>query len=150
MEKLLEWDAPEYVEHKKSADWYWYLALGVVLLLIYSAYERSFLFGALVVIGWFTIMLYSARSPKIIKISISENGIQIEQNLYPWTNIKSFWIFSEKEELLLELKKTLMPHMKIPLGDADQKTAREIISKFIPEKEQEESFVDNLADLIKF
>lgn len=147
---MISWEAPEYKEHKKSTDWYWYLALGTVLLLIYAAYERSFLFGVLVVVGWFTTMLYSTRPPKIIKISISENGIQIEQNLYPWTNIKSFWIFSEKGELLLELKKTLMPHMKILLGEMDPKIAREIISKFIPEKEQEESFIDNLSDLVKF
>lgn len=152
MEKLLEWEAPEYIEHKKGTDWYWYLALGAVLLLIYAAYERSFLFGALVVIGWFTIMIYSARSPQSIKISISDAGVQIDQNLHPWSNIKSFWIFDKnhKKELSLELKKTLMPHVKIPLGDTDPKIVREILLNFAPEKEQEESFIDNLSDLVKF
>ena len=146
----MEWETPEYTEHKKSADWYWYLALGAVLLLIYAAYTRSFLFAALVVVGWFTIMLYSARTAKIIKVAISESGIQIEQNIYPWNNIKSFWIFVGKNELSLELKKTLMPHIKIPLGETDQKEAHEILLRFIPENEQEESFIDNLSDLVKF
>lgn len=152
----MEWEAPEYTEHKKSADWYWYLALFAVLLLIFAAYERSLLFGALVVIGWFTIMLYSARAPKNLKISISEQGIFVEQTLYPWTNIKSFWIFPAKSgstsggELSLELKKTLMPYVKIPLGETDPKVTREITTKFVPEKEQRESFIDNLSDLVKF
>ena len=150
MEKLLEWEAPEYTEHKKGADWYWYLALAAVLLLIYTAYERSFLFGVLVVIGWFTIMLFSARAPKTIKISISESGMQIDQILYPWQNVKSFWIFEQKGEISLELKKTLMPRIKIPLGEINPKTAREILSNFISEKEQNESLVDNLSDLMKF
>ena len=150
MEKFIEWEAPEYREHKKSADWCWYLALGAVLLLIYAAYARSFLFAALVVVGWFTIMLYSTRTPKIIKIAISENGVQIEQNFYSWNNIKSFWIFTGKSELSLELKKTLVPHIKISLGDTDPASAREILLKFIPEREQQESFVDNLSDLVKF
>src|SRR3989344_4741957 len=105
MEKLLEWEAPEYTEHKKNADWYWYLALIAVLLLIFAVYQRSFLFGALIIIGWFTIMLYSARSPRIIKISIEEQGIFVEQNLYQWLNVKSFWIFNNKKEISLELKK---------------------------------------------
>lgn len=152
MEQIISWEAPEYVEHKKSADWYWYLALTAVLLLIYAAYESSFLFGALVVIGWFTIMIYSARSPQSIKISISDAGVQIDQNLHPWSNIKSFWIFDKnhKKELSLELKKTLMPHIKIPLGDTDPKIVREILLNFAGEKEQEESFIDNLSDLVKF
>jgi len=150
MEKLLEWKTPEYIEHEKSADWYWYLALAVVLLLIFAAYQRSFLFGALVIIGWFTIMLYSARSPKVITVSIGEQGIFIEQNLYSWSNIKSFWIFNNKKEISLELKKTIALHAKIPLGETNPQIAREIILKFVPEKEQEESFIDNLSDLLKF
>lgn len=150
MERLLEWEAQEYKEHKKSADWYWYLGLMAVLLLIYAVYEQSFLFGALVVVGWFTIMLYSARTPKIIKISITQEGILSEQNLYPWANIKSFWIFTNKNELSLELKKTLMPHIKILLGATNPETTKEILLKFIPEKEQEESFIDNLSDLLRF
>ena len=150
MEKLLEWEALEYAEHKKGTDLYWYLALAAVLLLIFAVYQRSFLFGALVVIGWFTIMLYSTRAPRIITISIREQGILVEQNLYPWTNIKSFWIFPAKKELSLELKKTLMPHVKIPLGDTNHQTARETILKFVPEKEQEESLLENISDLLRF
>ncbi|MEK7560073.1 MAG: DUF5673 domain-containing protein [Patescibacteria group bacterium] len=150
MEKLLEWETPEFKEYKKGVDWYWYLALFAVLLLIFAALERSFLFGAFVVIGWFTIMLHSARVPKIIKISISEKGILVEQNLYSWENIKSFWIFKQKKEISLELKKTLMPYLKIFLEETDSKTAREILLNFIPEKEQNESFIDNLADLLRF
>ena len=150
MEKLLEWEAPEYPEHKKNADWYWYLALIAVLLLIFAVYQRSFLFGALIIIGWFTIMLYSARSPRIIKISIEEQGIFVEQNLYQWLNVKSFWIFNNKKEISLELKKTIALHAKIPLGETNPQITREIILKFIPEKEQEESLIDNLSDLLKF
>ena len=150
MEKILEWEAPEYIEHKKGADWYLYLALAAVLLLIYAAYERSFLFGALVVVGWFAIMLYSARPPKTINVSILESGVKVDENLYLWTNIKSFWIFGVKKEISLELKKILMPHVKIFLGHSDSATVREILIKFIPEREQEESFVDNLSDLLKF
>lgn len=152
MEPIISWEAPEYVEHKKSADWYWWLSLIAVGLLIFSAYERSFLFGVLVVLGWFTIMLYSARAPQIIKISISDKGIIVEKNLYLWTNIKSFWIFDKiyKKEISLELKRAFMPYLKVPLGGTDISKVREILLKFIPEKEQEESLIDNLSDLVKF
>lgn len=152
MEKLLEWEAPEYISHKKTADWYWWLSLIAVGLLIFSAYERSFLFAIFVVLGWFTIMLYSARNPAIMRMSISEQGITVGNNLYPWINIKSFWVFEKnyKKEISLELKRTFMPYLKIPLDNIETLKVRETLLKFIPEKEQEESFIDNLSDLVKF
>lgn len=152
MEKLFEWETPEYIEHKKGTDWYWWLSLIVVGLLIFAAYERSFLFVIFVVLGWFTIMLYSAKPPEIIRISIAQQGVIVGENMYLWTNIKSFWIFEKiyKKEISLELKKAFMPYLKIPLGNIEPATVREILLKFIPEKEQEESLIDNLSDLVKF
>lgn len=152
MEPLLSWKTPEYIEHKKGTDWYWWLSLAAVGLLIFSAYERSLLFGIFVVLGWFTIMLYSARAPEVIKITISEKGISVGNSLYPRGNIKSFWIFekSYKKEISLELNRAFMPYLKIPLGDTDPAKAREVISKFAPEKEHQESLIDNLSDIAKF
>ena len=104
------------------------------------------------VLGWFTIMLYSARPAEIISASISTQGVTVKKDLYPWANIKSFWIFekSYKKEISLELKRQFMPFLKIPLGDIEPAKVREILLKFIPEKEQEESFIDNLSDIAKF
>jgi len=152
MEPIISWEAPEYIEHKKSADWYWWLSLAAVGLLIFSAYERSLLFGIFVVLGWFTIMLYSSRPPERIRVIIAKEGIMAGKNLYPWGNIKSFWIFEKnyKKEISLELKRQFVPYLKIPLGDIEPAKAREILLKFIPEKEQEESFIDNLSDIAKF
>ncbi len=150
MNKFLEWETPEYFVYKKGVDWYWYLAICAIFLLIFAAYQRSFLFGAIVIIAWFTIMLYSFKIPKTIKIYFLETGIQIERNIYPWANIKSFWIFEQRKELSLELKKTFFSHIKILTGNVDVTIIREILSKFIPENEQENSFIDNLSDLIKF
>ncbi|MEK7503046.1 MAG: hypothetical protein AAB556_01215 [Patescibacteria group bacterium] len=152
MQTLLSWEAPEYIEHKKSADWYWWLSLAAVGLLIFSAYERSLLFGVFVVMGWFTIMLYSARPAEIIRVSVSEQGMALGANLYPWTNIKSFWIFekSYKKEISFELKRAFMPFLKVPLGNMEIPKVRETLLKFIHEKEQNESFIDNISDLVRF
>ena len=154
MEKeIISWKVAEYVEHQRTADWYWWIGLIAVTMLGFAIWEKSFLFGVLVLLSWFVITLYAARPPRTLNIAISENGIVVENNLYPWANLKSFWIFYNpplKQELSVESKKTLMPYIKIPLGETSPEKVKKIISKFIPEIEQQESLIDNLSNLAKF
>ncbi len=149
---LLEWEASEYTEHRRSIDWYWWVGLFAVILLGVAIWQRSFLFGVLVFIGWFTLVLFAVRPPRIIKFYITERGVMIENNLYPWQNLKSFWIFYNpplKKEISLESKKTFMLHVKMPLGDQNPQKARELLAKFLPEIEQEESLIENISSLLK-
>jgi hypothetical protein len=153
MKELVSWEAPEYTYYRRNADWYWWTGIIAFGLLVFAIVQRSFLFGVLIVVGWFTVMLYALRVPGKIKVIISDQGIQIEKNLYPWRNLESFWIFARpanNDELSLKSKKTFSPFIKIPLGSADQEELKEIIKKFLPEAEQEESLIDNLSNLAKF
>jgi len=149
----MSWEAPEYSVRKKSTDWYWWVGLFAVILLGFALWQRSFLFGVFVAIAWFTMMLYAVRPPKIIRISITNQGVMVEDALHPWTTIKSFWIFHRPpliKDLSLESKKTFMPYIKIPLGETDALAVKKLISTFIPEVEQKESIADNLSHLAGF
>ncbi len=154
MEKpLISWETPEYPAYQKSTDWYWWVGLVAVVLLGFAVWQRSFLFGVFILIAWFTTMLYAVRPPKTIRVAVTESGIAVEDTLYPWNNIKSFWIFYRPpliRDLSLESKKTVMPYIKIPLGETDPQQIKKIISAFIPEVEQKESVIDNLSHLARF
>lgn len=150
---LLEWEAHEYFHHDHSTDWYWWTGLAALILLGLAIWQKSFLFGVLVLIGWFTVVLYAARPPRTLKFALAERGVLIENTLYPWQNLKSFWIFYNPplhKDLALESKKAFMPRIKIALGKMDPSKVREIIIKFLPEVEQEESLIDNLSHLARF
>lgn len=154
MEKsLISWETPEYPAYEKSADWYWWVGLVVVVLMGFAIWQRSFLFGVFILIAWFTMMLYAVRPPKTIHVSIIESGVMVENTLYPWHNIKSFWIFYRPpliRDLSLESKKTVMPYIKIPIGETEPEKIKKIISAYIPEVEQKESVIDNLSHLARF
>src|SRR3989344_5806017 len=151
MEKsLISWETPEYPAYEKSADWYWWVGLVVVVLMGFAIWQRSFLFGVFILIAWFTMMLYAVRPPKTIHVSIIESGVMVENTLYPWHNIKSFWIFYRPpliRDLSLESKKTVMPYIKIPIGETEPEKIKKIILAYIPEVEQKESVIDNLSHL---
>ncbi len=150
---ILAWEAPEYIYQEKGTDWYWWVGLAAIVFLGFAIWQGSFLFGVLVLIGWFTILLFAAKRPRTLKFSISEQGVLVENTFYPWQHLKSFWIFYTPpihKEISFESKKTLMLHLKVPLGDTDPQRAQEILKKYLPEIEQDDSLIDNLARLAKF
>jgi len=106
-----------------------------------------------VLVGWFTVVLYAVRPPRTLKFHLTERGVLIEKTLYPWQSLKSFWVFYNPplhKDLSLESKKAFMPYIKIPLGKTEPVKVREIVIKFLPEIEQEESLIDNLSHLARF
>lgn len=152
-EVLLSWRAPEYHHYEKSVDWYWWVGLAAVVLLGFAFWQKSFLFGVLVLVGWFTVVLHAIRHPEELNFSVTENGVLIEKTFYPWHTLKSFWIFYNPplfKELSLESQKTLMPFIKIPLGDVKPAQIKNIVSRHLEEIEQQESLIDHLAHLARF
>ncbi|OGF61938.1 hypothetical protein A2926_00450 [Candidatus Giovannonibacteria bacterium RIFCSPLOWO2_01_FULL_44_40] len=150
---FLSWEAHEYFHHEKGTDWYWWTGLAAIILLGFAIYQKSFLFGVLVLVGWFTVVLYAVRPPRTLKFSLTERGVLVERTLYSWQSLKSFWIFYNPplhKDLSLESKKALVPFIKIPLGQTEPDKVREIVIKFLPEIEQEESLIDNLSHLARF
>jgi len=150
---LKEWEAPEYAHYEKSADWYWWTGLLAILMLVAAFWQGSFLFGVLVLVGWFTVVIYAARPPRLVRFALTERGVLAADKLYLWQDLKSFWVFYKPplhNEISIESKKTLMPYIKIPLGEEDPTKLRDTIKKFLPEEEQEESLIDNITHLARF
>ena len=150
---ILSWMAPEYEYYEKSTDWYWWVGLFAVVLLVFAIWQKSFLFSVLVLLGWFTIVLYAVRPLHMVTFAITERGIVIENKLYFWQDLKSFWIFYNpplRKDLTITSRRSAMPPMSLHLGDQDPTKVRAIMLKFIPEIEQEESLIDSLARLARF
>lgn len=149
----VRWQAPEYTYYPKSSDWYWVLGIIALALLVYAIMAGNFLFAVLILVGSFALMMYGERHPRIVTVSISGEGVRIDDRLFPYETLHSFWIFYRAgglKELSIESEKMLMPHLKIPLGDADPTQVRSVIVEYLPEKPQEESFIETIARRIGF
>jgi len=147
------WKAPEYPYYEKSSDWYWVLGIIALALIVVAFLMKNFLFVLLVLLGAFAVVLYAVRIPRIITVTISGRGIQIDDRLFPYETLQSFWIFyrpGDHHELSLKSDRTLMPYIKIPLPDTDPNEIRELLVKYLKEAKQEESMVETLARLIGF
>src|SRR3989344_4174032 len=67
---LVAWLAPEYDFIPKSHQWYWVVGIMTAALVVVAALIRNLLFGILTVLAGFTIALYGARRPKIVRFAI--------------------------------------------------------------------------------
>ncbi len=149
----ISWRTPEFVYYEKSPDWYWALAIVTLALMAVAILQRDFLFGVLIVISSFAVLLYSVRRPKTVTIILSGAGVQIDDRLFSYDTLKSFWIFyrlGEEKELSVHSDRVVAPHIKIPLGPTNPNEVREYLLSYLPEQKQEESFIDLLARLMKF
>jgi hypothetical protein len=149
----LSWQAPEYAQSKKSPDWYW--AVGIITLgfFITALIFDNILFGVFMLLAGFTIALYGARPPRTITFTLSPGGIRIENRMYSYDTLTSFWIFYDPphiKELSIESQKLVMPHIKIPLGAMNPAAVRSYLQQFLREKQQEESLIDIASKYLGF
>jgi uncharacterized membrane protein YccC len=151
--KPLSWEAYEYEHHERTSDWYWALAILTIGLFCVSLIMHSYLFGLFIVLAGFTVAMYGVKEPRKVTFTLTHEGLQIQNRIYLYNSLKSFWIFytpNVNKELSIESEKMFMPHIKIPLGDADPIEVRSHLLKFLPEKRQEELLADLFAKYLRF
>lgn len=143
----IEWKAYEY--EKRARGPYWILFPGgiAVLLIVIGILAQSYFFIALTALAFIVLMMYEKKGPQKLQFSISSAGIGIGRRIYPYTDLKSFWIFNHPDikELSLETARTLTPYIRIPLGETDPEKIRGLLSRYLSETEHKEFATDQLA-----
>ena len=147
-----KWTALEYEYFPKSADWFWAVIILIAAIAAAAVILGNFLFGVLILASGLAVILYGLRKPQMIDFAITSRGVQIQNKLYPFDALESFWVHYDpphKKEISLKSKKAFMPYIQIPLADTDPNVLREFLIKFVKEKEHQEPFSDTLMRVFK-
>lgn len=150
---LISWSAREYDHNTKTPDWYWTIGILSIGLIAIAIMMKNALFVILIMLSGFTIALYSARRPNMVNFAITVRGVQINNSLYPYDDLESFWMHYDpphKKELGIISKKVFMPRIVIPLGHTDPNDVRKHLIEFLEEKHHEEGLSESIARLIGF
>lgn len=143
---LFAWSVEEKIpseEERKGRNIIIMGGAGVIALA--ALFWGNYLLVIFIALAAFVLYAGAGRKPGAVKCAITPRGIKIENRVYEFSDLKSFWLFYEPpeiKELSLESRKTAMPYIKVPLGDTDPVKLREMLMKFIPEKKHEESLTD--------
>lgn len=150
---VFQWSAPEYIRHEKSKRWYFIAAL-VLLTTVVLAYYTANWSMALAVLVFAGVYLYTHKyhPPKEVPVVISELGIRMGHMLFPYSDIKAFWIIYKPDWQTLNIRvaKRWFSEISIHLNGMDPVKIRHYLVGQIPEWEgKDEQLGDIILRLLK-
>ncbi len=151
-EPFFQWEAPEYEHIEKHPKWYWIMGIALLAIVVYAIITNSLLMAITFILIGMLGYIYAEREPRLIRMEINSDGVIADKIMYEYDDLKSFWIFYEVDSgfkvLSLHSQKTFLPHIHIPIGDANPILIREVLLNYLPEIRQEMTLIDRLSLLI--
>ena len=147
-EALISWNAPAHFYVEKKQDWYWVVGIITLAVAAVCILFGQIIPGIFVVVAAVALVLHSSHPPKNIHCEINDRGIIVDNILYPFLSLESFWIPHDEvpHKLLLKSRKLLMPLIVIYVDEVDPEEVREILLKYIAETEHHEPFLKHLME----
>jgi len=148
----ISWQAYEYEHREKTSDWFWTVGIITVAISIVSLILGDILFALFILIAGFALALYATRHPQVINATVTEKSIRVNNTIFPFSEIKAFCVATEMRHpsIVLTLKKPIMPHVIIPLGDADIDAVDELLSSKLEEMSYTEPLFHKIFDAFGF
>lgn len=152
--QTISWQAREFAEYRKSAGWYVGFTILSVLLMTFAVFSKSPLTIIAFAVMIASVFLFTRQKARFVTCSITPIGISVGKVVYPYKNIKTFWLFYNPPEiktLNFETTAYLNNTVTVELGDQDPVAVKLLLNKYLVEDlEREESFSDVLARKTKF
>jgi len=149
---LYSWRAKEFSSNRRSTTWYVVAGIVFLIAIAYTIYIRQWIgLGVIVMVG---VLIYLAQNmaPRVFDHKITSQGISIGDKLYPYANLRSFWIVASTDNPTLNLisSKKLSLLLTLQLGSADVEKVRKILGDFLPEDiNRGEDTVDKISKFLK-
>ena len=148
----LSWSALEYEDKDRNADWFWALGVIVITSSIASIVFGDYFFAALLIISGLLLGFFAVKKPDMVIYELDENGLKIRNRLYPYQNIKSFWVrVNVKPMLFVKSERLFMPIISIPIEDNMAEEIHSVLfSQNIPEEEMKEHPSEKIMEVLGF
>ena len=149
----LSWQGYEYEHHEKSGDWFWALGIIAISSAVTAIIFKNLLFALLILVGAFTIALFSSKRPHLVHFEINRRGITIDDTLYPFTTLESFWIDEDEhghQTLIVKSQRVLVPYIIIPLREIEGDEIHDMLSEYLAEEELHEPISHKILEFFGF
>lgn len=151
-EPLIQWETPEHIDYVRSTDWYWSVGIITVTIAALAFIFDNPIFGVLIIVSAFALVIKAIRTPHTFVCTINDRGIIINDTLYPFLNLESFWVdtLHHTPKLVLKSQKLAMPYIIIPLLNVDPDDVRNILLNYIAEVNHPEPLSHKIFDWLGF
>jgi hypothetical protein len=148
----LSWTALEYEERERSADWFWALGVIVMAVSLAAIIYGNYFFALLIIISGVLLGFFATKTPDAISYEITDKGIQINKRLFPFKELRSFFVQREpKHMLFIKTGRIFMPIFSIPIEEGIADTLQNIFTENeVPEEEMKEHPSEKIMDSLGF
>ena len=147
----LSWEGHEHLHIERTRDWYWALGIVSVSSALTSLLFGNVLFGVLILVAGITLGLMAHHPPRTVVFRFVEKGLMIENELYPFSDMKAFWITEDEHPtLLIDTPRFLTPDVVIPLPEDAVEEVRAELRAHVEERELEEPLPYKIMEMLGF
>lgn len=135
---LYQWETLEYDARSRSSDWFW--ALGIIsgALALACVFFGNLLLGILIIVGAITLIVHHVQEPKVLNVSVTDRGVRINKEFFPYNTLDSFFIEEEVGPPVLALlskERMILPHVKVAIPEElDKKALRDYLLNYVDEE----------------
>ena len=151
---LLEWSAYEHKHIHKSSNWFWVFGIITITGAVISIIFNNILLAIVILTGAFVIALNVAKKPNTINFKINKRGVIIDNKLYLYNSLESFWVEDNEEygapKLLIKSKKMFATHIIIPIKQVSPSEVRDYLIKYLDEEEDSEPLSQKIVEFFGF
>ena len=149
---VFAWEAPEFASYSKSSSWFLLIVLIGVALIVIFAWQKNWTAVGVVAAAALALIIQAKTKPKMLKCSLYRNGAVIDERVYPFETLKSFWIvYGEHTYVRIAQAKRLSSNVNLPIAEEDPEQIRLFLAKFLPEEEQNgEDISDTIQRWFRF
>jgi len=152
MDEDITWQAPEFNYTPKGPDWYWTVGIIALTLIVIAILSGNLLFAFVLLVGSTALSYQASRKPGLAEFAVNNHGVRVNETLYPYSDVESFWVEDNPHEqkLILQSQKLLMPYIIIPIVDVDPQELRHYLLQFIPEEHHKEPLSQKIMEYLGF
>lgn len=152
--KSLSWTASEFIQHDKGIFWYLSLA-SLTLIIALLAYilldEDRFSLGIILLLG-VIFGIAASRKPRILKYSVDEHGLLIDNKDYRYESFRSFSVTDEGSvyTLILTPVQRLSPLLTIYVPEDTVDDVVDLLGMYLPVVQHQSGLIDKFLSRIRF
>lgn len=149
----VSWTASEFIDHHKSAGWYFLLSLiALIIAAIVWFITRDIFSSSFVFIGILLLGVYGAHKPRQLTYAVDDLGITIGHMHHTFSEFRSFSVISEGAFSSIELVplRRFAMYITVYFDPADEDKIIGVLSTHIPIQEPRNDLIEQLMRQIRF
>ena len=149
----IEWTASEYISHEKSISWHGALfAAAAVLIVIVFVVSRDILSTIVIALSAVAMSVYAKKKPEQKAYRLDDQGVSINDSLYPYAAFKSFSIVEEGSINSIWLKplQRFSPTTVIYFPPDQEEAIEDLLSHYLPFEQKSMDAIDRITRRIRF